>query len=574
MYSKSKINLSVLLLLFFVAFAGISCDSGTAGRKGMFAGWFGAGLDVEEIDLAMSEELSDSVEMMKNMKELELPKELQPDFENFYKERDYQTAWMKKKGVNNEGEALLKAIEQAGSEGLNSEDYKLQYLYHLKKKVEKDKKAEIAEMTKLDKELTAAYLKFASHKLRGRINPARLDAQWKVDRRDKDLAAHLQNALQEGEIAESLQELEPKEPQYAALKKAYNNYKQLLEKNGEWPKLPAELKLQAGDSSQYVTTLRERLAADGYYKSPEPDSLRQIYDSTLVKTVMVYQEKNGLEPDGVVGGKTLDMLNTSLKERVNQLQLNLERMRWSAERPDGRYLLVNVPQYMLYIYEGDSKVMDMRVIVGESYKAGTPLFNDTLEYISFSPTWTVPNSIATEEILPKLRKDPGYLSKNRFKLYEGWSEDALELDARSIDWKDVSAENFPYRIVQQPGDHNALGHIKFMFPNDLDIYLHDTPNHNLFKKAERDFSHGCIRVERPVDLAHYLLDDSSWDKAKIQEYMYLDTPENVKLKNKVPVILDYRTAWVDDDGRVTFAKDIYGHDQKQMQRFDELLATK
>ncbi|AHM61029.1 peptidoglycan binding domain-containing protein [Flammeovirgaceae bacterium 311] len=549
-----------------------ACNSSSGERRGIFAGLFGSSLDVEEINLAMSSELSDSTEMLRNIKELELPEKLQEDFKNFYSERDYQTAWMRKKGVTPEGEQLLDAISRAPEDGLNSEDYKLQYLYHLKKKVEKDKDTEIAEITKLDKELTAAYLKFASHKLTGRINPEQLDELWKVDPRDMDLAAHLQNALQEGKIAESLQELEPQDPQYIALKKAYNNYKNLLEEKGEWPKLPADLTIKAGDSTQYVATLRERLAADGYAGSPKPDSIMQVYDSTLVKSIMLYQEKNGLEPDGVVGGKTLDMLNTSLKERIDQIQLNLERMRWSGERPDGRYLLVNVPQYMLYIYEGDERVMDMRVIVGEAYKSSTPLFNDTLEYIAFSPTWTVPNSIATEEMLPKLKKNPDYLRNNNFRLYEGWNENAAELDARSVNWNKVSADNFPYRIVQQPGDHNALGHIKFMFPNDLDIYLHDTPTEHLFKRAERDFSHGCIRVERPVDLAVYLLDDPNWNQARVEESMQLPEPENVKLKEKIPVILDYRTAWVDDDGRVTFAKDIYGHDKKQMQRFNEQLA--
>lgn len=566
-------NYIAVLLLIAVSSGMVACNSGSGERRGMFAGLFGGSLDVEEINLAMSDELSDSTEMLRNIKELELPAALQEDFKNFYSERDFQTAWMRKKGVTKEGEQLLEAISRASEDGLDGEDYKLQYLYHLKKKVEKEKNIEVAEITKLDKELTAAYLKYASHKLNGRINPEQLDEMWKADSREMDLAAHLQNALQSGNIAESLQELEPQDPQYAALKNAFNNYRTLLEEKGEWPKLPADLTIKAGDSTKYVATLRERLAADGYFKSPEPDSIRQVYDSTLVKSIMLYQEKNGLEPDGVVGGKTLDMLNTSLKERIDQIQLNLERMRWSGERPDGRYLLVNVPQYMLYIYEGDKKAMDMRVIVGEAYKSGTPLFNDTLEYIAFSPTWTVPNSIATEEMLPKLKKNPAYLQNNHFKLYEGWDENAAELDARSVNWNKVSADNFPYRIVQQPGDHNALGHIKFMFPNDLDIYLHDTPTEHLFKRAERDFSHGCIRVERPVDLAVYLLNDPGWDEARVQESMYLPEPENVKLKEKIPVILDYRTAWVDDDGRVTFANDIYGHDKKQMQRFNEQLAN-
>ncbi|MBW3544559.1 MAG: murein L,D-transpeptidase, partial [Bacteroidetes bacterium] len=283
--SEMKINKIIgMMLLFAITLTAAGCggngdeNESKTGRKGLFAGWFGAGLDVEEIDLAMSEELSDSLQMIANLKELELPEKLHDDFKSFYKNRDYQTAWMKKKGVNKAGEDLLKAIEEAPANGLSREDYKLQYLYHLKQKVEKDKDTEISEITKLDKALTAAYLKYASHLLQGRMNPSKIDALWKTVPREMDLAAHLQSALEDGEIAESLQQLDPQDPQYAALKNAYNNYKHLLEENGEWPKLPAELTIKAGDSTKYVATLRKRLEADGYFKSPKPDSLLQVYD--------------------------------------------------------------------------------------------------------------------------------------------------------------------------------------------------------------------------------------------------------------------------------------------------------
>ncbi|EMR01813.1 murein L,D-transpeptidase [Cesiribacter andamanensis AMV16] len=562
-----------IVLLLALALCTAACESGTGASRGMFAGLFGSRFDVDELNVALAEELSDSTRMLQNLKDLELNDDQQEHFKKFYRQRDYQTAWVTSRGLNKQGEALLEAIDKAGDDGLNSEDYKLQYLQHSKKRVEKEKEVALEEVTKLDKELTAAYLKLASHKLKGRVNPERLDALWKTNRRSKDLARHLQNALDRGSIAESLQELEPQDPQYTALKKAYNNYRQLLEEKGEWPQLPADLTIKAGDSSKYVATLRERLSADGYFKTPAPDSLQQVYDSTLVQAVMTYQDINGLEPDGVVGGETLAMLNTPLKERINQLQLNLERIRWSPEKPEGKYLLVNVPQYKLYIFNGNKKDMEMRVIVGEAYKSNTPIFNDTLQYIAFSPTWTVPNSIATQEMLPKLQKDPSWLSRNNFVLYEGWSENAPELNPRSINWNKVSADNFPYRIVQQPGKSNALGHMKFMFPNDMDIYLHDTPTESLFQRAERDFSHGCVRVEKPIDLAVYLLQDEGWDAAKVQEHMNLPTPENVVLEEKLPIFIDYRTAWVDDEGHVTFAKDIYGHDKKQMNRFEELLAT-
>jgi murein L,D-transpeptidase YcbB/YkuD len=275
----------------------------------------------------------------------------------------------------------------------------------------------------------------------------------------------------------------------------------------------------------------------------------------------------------VAAENTLAMLNVPVKERVKQIKLNLERFRWHPERPEGRHVVVNVPELKVYVYEGEDSTLSMRVIVGEAYESVTPIFNDSIEYISFSPTWTVPVSIATEEMLPKLKKDPGYLPSRNFKLYESWEEDAAEVDPYEVNWEKVKADDFPYKIVQQPGANNSLGRVKFMFPNKMSIYLHDTPADYLFDRNERDLSHGCIRVEKPVELAAYLLQEEEMGMAEVEQNMNLPEPLNTVLPEKVPVFIEYRTAWMGSNGRVHFREDIYGHDQKQINKLEVALAS-
>jgi murein L,D-transpeptidase YcbB/YkuD len=406
------------------------------------------------------------------------------------------------------------------------------------------------------------------------MEPQTLDTLWFINSRTADLAESLKRALKKTSIAEELAALAPDYPEYEGLKKALALYTRLKEKQPEWPALPQELVLKPGDSSRYVAQLRKRLHITGEYTGDTvlDDSLAHYYDTSLAEAVADYQQRNGLEVDSIVAGETLGMLNIPVDKRLKQIRLNLERLRWMPERPKGRHIRVNVPEFKLYVYEGEEEVMNMRVVVGKAYESFTPIFNDSIEYISFSPTWTVPTSIATQEMLPKIMEDPSYLSRNGYTLYEGWEDDAPEIDPRKVDWEEVDTTDFPYRIVQNPGGSNALGQMKFMFPNNLSIYLHDTPAGHLFENTERDYSHGCVRIEKPMDLAEYLLEGKGWRKSKIQQHLDLEEPENVMLPEKVPVFIEYRTAWLDEEGKVNFREDIYGHDKRQSEQLERLLS--
>lgn len=525
---------------------------------------------MENLRSTLAQSIGDTAQVKNLLNEMELPAELESDFILFYRNRSYSPAWTAEDGLTDEGKELLKAISESTAQGLDPENYKLQYLYHLKKKAEK-KDAPLESFSKLEKEYTAAYLKYASHLLRGRMNPKELDALWITSRREKDLAAHLQQALEEEEIAASLEALEPNFTAYEDLKSALQKYEEIQEKAGIWKPLPEDLLLKPGDSNEYVIQLAQTLHLLGDLKD-KPEN-QALYAGSLAAALAGFQERHGLKQDSVVAEKTLAMLNIPVKERVKQIKLNLERFRWLPERPEGRHVVVNVPEYKLRIYEGEDSTLSMRVVVGEAYESVTPIFNDSIEYIAFSPTWTVPVSISTEEMLPKLRKNPDYLPSRNFKLYESWQEGAAEVDPHDVNWKRVKADDFPYRIVQQPGSNNSLGRVKFMFPNKMSIYLHDTPAEYLFDRNERDLSHGCIRVEKPVELAVYLLQEKGMGVAEVEKNMNLPEPLNIVLPEKVPVFIEYRTAWMGSNGKVHFREDVYGHDQKQINKLEAGMAT-
>ncbi|WP_017730356.1 L,D-transpeptidase family protein [Nafulsella turpanensis] len=573
---KTKIYQQIALLTLIVSILA-ACNSeqqqsnsgGTASEFSRFFN-FSSKVDVDELSNAMQKELLDSAGIYQYLEKEEVPPKLQKDFLTFYKEREYMPAWLDEDGMTGEAEDLIKAVQKSHEHGLDPENYRLQVLDSLRREVEADN-AEMEDYQLFDKTYTLSYLKLASHLLAGGLEPEKLDAMWETSSRKKDLAPYLAEALEEEEIVESLERLEPSFATYEGLKHALAHYRELEKRNEKWIKLPGSLVLRPGDSTEYAAQLARKLYSLG--DTEEQLETRGVYTPELAAAVASFQERHGIKEDGVVAENTLAMLNVPISERIDQIKLNLERLRWMPERPDGRYVVVNVPEYMLYVFEGADSTLQMRVIVGEAYNSTTPIFNDTMEYISFSPTWTVPMSIATEEMLPRLRKNPGYLGSRNFKLYESWQEDAPEVNPFKINWNKVEPDEFPYRIVQQPGPSNALGRVKFMFPNRLSIYLHDTPSDYLFDQAERDFSHGCIRVEKPVELATYLLQEKGFGREEVMEMMNLPEPENVTLPEEVPVFIEYRTAWMGQEGRVHFREDIYGHDRTQMGTFKEALAS-
>jgi len=252
-------------------------------------------------------------------------------------------------------------------------------------------------------------------------------------------------------------------------------------------------------------------------------------------------------------------MNVPIGKRIRQLAVNLERWRWLPRDHGRRYIRVNIADFTLQLFEADTVALAMRVVVGKTYRR-TPVFSDLMTYLVINPYWTVPNTILLNDIAPKALRDPEYIRNQRIKIYAGWSEGAPEIDPAAIDWSRLSKNYQPYRLRQDPGPRNSLGTIKFMFPNQFDVYLHDSPSHSLFNRSERAFSSGCIRVEKPIEMAVHLLDNPEYDEARLRRIISTRVETTLKLRQPILVMLLYMTAWVDEQGRVQFRHDIYGRD--------------
>jgi murein L,D-transpeptidase YcbB/YkuD len=401
---------------------------------------------------------------------------------------------------------------------------------------------------------------YGSHLLAGRINPETIDSEWHADRRETDLAGVLQRALDADTMNGALEDLLPPQPGYQRLKQALVRFRE-IDARGGWPMVAPGPKLQNGDRSERVLALRHRLQDSGDI-SPEGVSDSTVLDEPLAQAVRRFQGRHGLDVDGVVGPATLQALNVSAGDRVREIEVNLERWRWLPQSLGHRYILVNIADFHLDVIEDGRHVMEMRVVVGRGYRR-TPVFSGNITYLVLCPYWQVPPNIAVQDKLPLIRKDPEYLSKQHMVVFRGWGGDAQVIDPATIDWSNVSAKNLAYRFRQDPGPWNALGRVKFMFPNKFNVYLHDTPSQELFQKTSRAFSSGCIRLEKPVELAEYLLqDDPMWTRERLLDAVAQWTEQTVQLPQPIPVHLLYWTAWVDSENVVHFRSDLYGRDRR------------
>lgn len=336
-----------------------------------------------------------------------------------------------------------------------------------------------------------------------------------------------------------------------------------VQKKGEWPQITEGPKVLKGAREIRVGQLRARLWVSGELTKKIKKEDYDLFDDDLENALKVFQKNHGLNEDGVLGKNTVKALNVLIEKRIAQLEKNQKRIEDLPLSLMGRYILVNLPDYRLRVVDDDHDTLVMRVIVGGRSRAHrTPLFAGELSYIVLNPRWHVPQSIALKEMLPKLKKDPTYLSRQNIKVIQSVDGQTQTIDSTAIDWLQVDSSTFDFRFSQDPGGGNALGHIKFIFPNKYNVYLHDTNNRLLFQNDVRDLSHGCVRVEKPLDLAKTVLKDlPEWTEEKIKSHYGKGGEKVVTLPTKVLVHIVYVTAWVDDEGVVQFRDDIYGYDE-------------
>ena len=485
-----------------------------------------------------------------------------PATTSFYVQRGFAPLWTTNRGPGASVDSLLRAVERADRLGLRPRDYHAEAIRTLLQEAQSAPTDAVAARRMADLELlcTDAFLLLATHRLSGRVDPEAIDPEWSATRRTADVAEAMTRAVRTGSVERTLAELDPPQPEYRRLRAALKQYQALVE-DGGWPKIPAGPTLRPGDRDARVATVRDRLRVTGDWSGPAlADTAALRFDSTLAAGVRRFQARHGLDADGIVGAQTLEALNVPARERVEQIRLNLERWRWLPQDLGARHLLVNIAGFELEVIENGREVLRMRVITGQRYRR-TPVFSGDISYLVFSPYWHVPNSIATKDKLPLLKKDASALAAQGYEIFRGWGADAQPIDPTTVDWGAVSASNFPYRMRQKPGPNNALGRVKFMFPNKHNVYLHDTPSRELFARSERSFSSGCIRIEQPLELAEYLLaDQPAWTPERVQQVIDRRVETSVRLKQNVPVHLLYWTAWAEADGTVHFRRDIYGRD--------------
>ncbi|WP_290581392.1 murein L,D-transpeptidase [Ketobacter sp.] len=461
------------------------------------------------------------------------------ELQRFYRQRQHQAVWVDNEVSEQLVADLIAAIESSGQHGFLPDNYHLALLQR-------------EGLHPLARELLAtdAFLAQARHRQNGVLDPKTIDPEWSLSRETRDPVGLLNEALAQGQIQATLNGLWPIHQEYQAL---LDKRAQLLAmQDTETAEVPPGPALKPGMQGERVTLLKQRLLGPGEYSD--------AFDATLEASVRAFQAAAGLDVDGVVGAATLERLNASHFSWIDRVDANLERWRWLPDVLPETYLRVNIAAFSLRAIRNNKDDYRMNVIVGKPFRR-TPVFSESMKYFVYNPYWNVPPSIATKDKLPLLRKDAGALESIGYEVKVPHQSQFIGVS--QVDWTGVTPRNFNYVLRQQPGPKNALGSLKFMLPNPYAVYLHDTPDHNLFQKQERGFSSGCVRLSDPLGLAYWVLntDGQSQSRQDIQQQIDSRETRTVYLKKPIPVYIVYLTAFVDENGEVVFRRDLYQRDQ-------------
>ncbi|MFP5039506.1 L,D-transpeptidase family protein [Parasediminibacterium sp. JCM 36343] len=480
---------------------------------------------------------------------------------SFYQKRDYSFAWINNDGVNEYAGSFINMLNQEQIQGRNDSAFYHDQLHTLYDQLnDEDYKFNSKDSLALQLELllTANYFGYAKRNWKGLSEDAMKKAAWFIDRKKIDYGSFLDTVLDKKNPADT--SLQPYNRQYGLLNNFLQQYK-AIQKNGGWPIIPENVKgLKKGSSSPGIAAVKKQLVVMGDLAVNDTSIL---FDDGLTAALQKFQNRLGLPEDSSLNQRTVNALQVPVKERIQQILINMERSKWIPTQLKGDYLAVNIPEYKLHVYNNDNLEWSCNVVVGKSTRVhNSVIFNNNVETIVFSPYWNIPKGILEKEVLPGIRKNRDYLEKHNMEVVTFSGQPVNE---SAINW-DQSASSFPYLVREKPGVKNSLGLVKFLFPNSYDIYLHDSPQKSLFDESSRAFSHGCIRVQEPFKLAKFLLrSDPSWTDAKINAAMNSGKEMPVTLKKKVPVFIAYFTAFVDRGGKLNFREDIYHHDVKMKQ---------
>ncbi len=477
----------------------------------------------------------------------------------FYEKRDFKPLWVSASGLSGStrsdsalstiGENWLESLQAVANEGLEPADYRFSRIEQLQQANNTDARAD------LELALSDAYLKYCEQLSTGRLKPYNADSEWHIRGPIFDAASVLDGLSERARLKPIFAGLRPRSEQYLQLKEVLSRYRK-IEAEGGWPQMPKSAEIKAGMRDQVAIVLRNRLRISNDFRG-EMQADPYYFDSALDAALRRFQRRHGLRADGILNKKTRDALNIGVDQRIVQVKIALERWRWLPADLGERFVWVSPVAAAVSMMKHGNEVLAMRAIVGRPYRA-TPSFAAELNQVVINPTWTVPRSIATADLLPVQQRDAGFLQRKNIRVFSS-GKNAREVDPDDVDWASLNSNNFPYKLRQDAGPGNSLGKIKFAFPNPYDIFLHDTPGKFLFNLPNRTFSSGCVRIEKPVALAAALA-TTEWSIDEIQQEIDSGKTRAVNLLTPTPIYIVYLTTRVNADGDVYFHEDVYGRD--------------
>ncbi len=471
----------------------------------------------------------------------------------FYSQRGFRPAWTDSRLASD----LRRALKDTEADGLDPRDYHIPLLDQLANSAAAGEQGSSSVRAAYEILHTDALLRVADHLMFGKVDAASFDAHWNYTGSPKgiDVPKRIELALASGDLYAEIEKLKPTHRMYLALKQELARYR-LTASTAEKISIASGKAIEPDTHDERIISLRSRLSLGGDLDAAEVSS-SDLYDPTLRTAVRRFQARMGLLDDGKIGKRTIEELNVPLEDRIRQLRVNLDRGRVLLHELPHEFVIVNIAAYWVFLVRGQETVWNARAQVGKTYRR-TPMFRSAINYLVLNPTWTVPPGIIKNDILPDARRDPASITRRGLNVLNAQGN---VIDPASVDWSKFKSGNIPYTLRQDPGPKNALGRVKIMFPNAYSVYLHDTPSQSKFEDTDRAFSSGCVRVERPLDLAELLLANPSvWNAATIRQAIDAGRTRNLTLPNKIPVLLAYMTAWVDPQGRVNFRRDVYGQD--------------
>lgn len=474
---------------------------------------------------------------------------------DFYQLRENKPAWTEPEQI----EAVMSELKASFYEGLSPDDYHYSTLLTLY-----NNSMQLSAMSNNDKVqfellLTDAVLLYALHLIHGKVDPSDFDATWNYKRRKllpEELITNLEEHIEAGTVAQALDNLKPNIDIYKEIKEGLALYRQIQSDNHFTVIEPTPL-LKIGEQSEVIPALRERLIAMKLLDATAAESM--LYDDQLFDAVELFQLQHGLDNDGVIGKQTWQAINISWQERIDNIRVNLERTRWVYEQASDNFVIVNIAGFKLYLVRNKIVEWETPVMTGK-VATQTPLFMSRFSYMELNPTWTVPRSILRASLINTMKQDPDYIRSHDFVLLDSNNE---KVDSQTLDWEQLNSNNFPYTVVQQPGVLNALGQIKFIFPNKHAIYLHDTPSKSLFSRSARAFSFGCVRVKEPLEFAKRLMNSpTKWPKEKFADILASKKRTRISVQIPTDVLLMYWTTEPFAQGNIKFNPDIYNRNPR------------